>query len=96
MRKFEVVVPTVKNDGTELNYVLAFRDVLSNAGFTGWTEQASIGYWYGKMEPGIVFTFYSEDQNTLERLCNLARMVMHDQEAIQVTIGEGLTTLVEA
>lgn len=95
MQRYEVVAPVVNNSGDESGYPEAFRLLLWSAGFEGWTEVVSVGYWQGSYEPGVTFVIYS-NKPILQSLCDLARAAMPDQNCIQVTVSDGFTTLVEA
>jgi hypothetical protein len=64
LRRFEVVAPHVRNDGSESRYPEALREGLSAVGFEGWTELPSHGYWQGKFEHGTTFVLFSEDQRS--------------------------------
>lgn len=99
MRSYEVVCPTIDNKGNVVNYDFQFQQGLKLAGFEGWTEFDSMGYWQGKFERGRTFQIYSDTcrggSDTLQLLCNIARKAMPDQKAIQV-VDKGYITLVEA
>lgn len=102
---FTLTVPAVRNDGQPSGYLPAVRDALAAAGFGGWTETASVGYWLGKLEPGHVLTIYAPPtfaaanvpttEPTADVLGRIGRAAMPDQDAIQVTIG-ATVELVEA
>jgi hypothetical protein len=91
MEHYTITAPKVRNDGEPSGYVIALRAALKGAGIDGWTEQDSVGVWRGKAEPGTVFTVYLSDQpghmveQRLSWLGVIARRVMPDQEAVQVT-----------
>lgn len=66
MYRYEIVVPITNNEGQFANYMQFIRQGLISRGFTGWTENASTGFWVdpntkiGKFENGTVITIYSE------------------------------------
>lgn len=95
MFRYEVVAPTVDNSGKYSGYAADFRSELPSIGITGWTEFQTAGYWHGKMEPGTTFLIFSPYDIT-RSICKLARKCMPDQDAIQVTVANDLTKLVEA
>jgi len=86
---YTLTVPSVDNDGNPAPYHLEkVRAGMEEAGFTGWTETASVGYWNGKLEPGTVITLYAPRSHaTFKRLGIIGRHAMPDQEAVQVTVG---------
>lgn len=99
MRTFTLTVPSVDNDGLPVPYLEKVRAGLEEAGFTGWTEIASNGYWNGKLEPGTVITIYvpeNETFNVASKLGVIGRTCMPDQEAVQVTVSGDILTLIEA
>ena len=101
MRRYTIVAPIVRNDGTESGYPAALRDALLAAGIDGWTEYRTTGSWRGKRERGITFEIYLDDvappaMLKLSTLGDIARRVMPDQEAIQVTADAHRTALLEA
>lgn len=100
MHRYEMVVPMVNNDGEYVDYIDNVRAALMEAGFTGWTEYITNGYWNGTFEPGYTIMIYSESNrqgiDTIETLCNIGRNAMQDQEVIQVTVNSGLCTITEA
>ena len=55
MRRWTIVAPHVRNDGTVSGYPAALRDALMAAGIDGWTETETHGYWHGKREAGVTF-----------------------------------------
>lgn len=61
LRRFELIAPHVRNDGSASYYPEALRAALSAAGFEGWTEIVSHGYWLGTYEHGTTFVLYSAD-----------------------------------
>lgn len=68
LRRFEVIAPHVRNDGTPSGYPAAFAAGLRRAGFTGWTEHAPhVGYWQGKRETGTRFEVFAPDERLDER-----------------------------
>lgn len=93
LRRFEIVAPHVRNDGTESGYVGNVREVLADH-FTGWTEIASVGYWKGKLEAGTTFVLYAETLPS--ELPAQLRRAMPDQEAIQLVSVPEPVTLTEA
>lgn len=102
LRRFELVVPHVRNDGSAASGWLALiRSALTVRGFDGWTEIETLGYWHGKPERGTTFVIFSEDMrddhvteartSTADLLAEIGRAIMDDQEAIQLVIGEVVT-----
>lgn len=59
--RYELVAPHVRNDGSESDYLFTVRGGLVLAGFTGWTEFNSCGYWLGKLEVGTTFVIYATE-----------------------------------
>lgn len=106
LRRYEVVAPHVRNDGSESDYAGMVRAGLIVAGFSGWTEMQTVGYWLGKFEPGTTFVVYAEPMRsespgdlpiaTREILARLARDAMPDQDAVQVVEAPHDVVLVEA
>ena len=99
MDTFTLTVPSVDNDGRPAPYLEKVRAGLEEAGFTGWTETACVGYWLGKFEPGTVITLYvpeSKSFGVASKLAHIGRQAMPDQEAVQVTRANLPTVLVEA
>ena len=94
MVRHELVVPKVRNDGTPSGYPELIREGLIGAGIDGWTEFETAGYWQGKREEGITFVIFAMEDIT-EKIGQVARFVMTDQEAIQVVLADTVT-LVEA
>lgn len=97
---FEVVAPSVRNDGTPSGYPEAFANALVENGFN-FTETATAGWWNGKHESGVTFTLYApECWNGYTRteiiLGQIARSIMVEQEAIQVVKHPNRVTLTEA
>jgi len=85
---YTLTVPSVDNDGNPVPYLEKVRAGLEEAGFSGWTETPSVGYWKGVFEPGTVITIYAPRSSaTFKRLGNIGRYAMPDQEAVQVTVG---------
>jgi hypothetical protein len=87
MNRYTVVTPRVTNAGHASDYPETFRTALLANGVTGWTEYETTGYWHGKFEPGVLFEVYNGDStgNFAAKLGKLARRVMPDQDAVQVT-----------
>lgn len=100
LHRFEIVAPAVRNDGEPSDYLAQLRDGLETAGFTGWTEIPSVGYWLGKLEPGTTVVIYAPptmlDGETASVLARVGRAAMPDQDAIQVCHTPIQTTLIEA
>lgn len=99
MRTVTLTVPAVDNFGTEAPWHLdKVRAGLAAAGFTGWTEVASTGYWMGKLEPGTVVTLYVERPTVemIDQIGQIGRQAMPDQEAVQVTLSHDPVSLYEA
>lgn len=110
LRRYEIVAPHVRNDGTPSEYREALRHALARHGFTGWSEIESVGYWLGKLEPGTTFVIYADDIHTdpidlpdrigsvrtEAALGSIGRRAMPDQDAIQVVRSSETVTLVEA
>lgn len=95
MRRYEIIVPLVDNDGNASDYLPLMREALQVHEITGWTECDTFGYWYGKREAGVMIIIYRETES-LDTLCKIARECMPDQNAIQVCVSGDLSLLVEA
>lgn len=97
---YTLTVPAVTNDGLSAPWHLEkVRAGLEEAGFTGWTETATVGYWRGILEPGTVITVYVPVGKTIgvaSRLGAIGRQAMPDQDAVQVTASPDELVLVEA
>jgi hypothetical protein len=96
LRRYTVVAPHVRNDGTMSGYPAAFRERLLGKAIDGWTEYETHGAWRGKREAGVTFEFFNGEPNFVHTLARIARSVMPDQEAIQVTVDAVDTVLYEA
>ena len=55
MRRFTIVAPSVRNDGTMSDYPAKLRAALLAAGIDGWTETETHGSWRGVREAGVTF-----------------------------------------
>ena len=97
LARFELVAPSVTNAGTPSGYREAVRAELEAAGFTGWSELESVGYWLGKLEPGTTFVIYAPADGgaTLANLAAAGRRAMPDQDAVQAVQAPGIHVLQE-
>lgn len=98
--RFELVAPAVRNDGAPSGYRDSVRELLAAAGFTGWSEVDSVGFWHGKLEPGTTFVLYAPqyqqtEQLTLQLLADIGRRAMPDQDAVQAVQAPGIHVLTE-
>ncbi len=101
LRRFELVAPRVTNDRTVSDYPARVRESLQAFGFEGWTEVETHSYWLGKVEPGVTFVIFAEDERapdwsalpipTADILARIARSAMPDQDAVQLVIGDIVT-----
>lgn len=97
MQRVTLIAPRVQNDGRPSNYPAQLRTRLL-AEATNWTEHDTAGWWLGTREPGVMFEFYvSPDRvrDFVRSLAAIARSVMVDQDAIQLTVDQSITTLYE-
>jgi len=62
MRRYTLVAPHVRNDGSMSGYPAAVREALLAAGIDGWTEYETHGSWRGKREAGTTFELYRADE----------------------------------
>lgn len=95
MLRHTIVAPAVRQDGMPSRYALDLRAILARADYPGWTEYQTVGYWHGLRESGTTFELYLEADESAA-LALMARRVMPDQDAIQVTVDEQRATLLEA
>lgn len=96
MKRYEMIVPQVDNYGNFSPYLNRVRDCLIGEGFTGWTEYQTCGYWQGQYEPGICILIFSDQPNVMQKLTDIGRECMPDQDCVQVTMSGDTTVLVEA
>lgn len=105
LHRYEIVTPSVRNDGSPSDYLENLRERLEGAGFSGWTEIASMGFWLGKLEPGTTIVIYAPPTmensdraqvSTATILARIGRASMPDQDAVQVVHTPIETTLIEA
>lgn len=99
MHHVDLTVPEVLNSGHPSHYVEAIRLGLLGMGYSGWTETRGEGAWKGTIERVTLFTLYALVAQfgayTVEDIGDMARRIMHDQEAIQL-VDHGEVTLTEA
>lgn len=102
VRTYTLTVPAVDNTGQyRSDHLAKVRKALA-ASFPGqgWTEHRSSGFWNGKIESGTVVTIYAPADYPpaamIESLGAIGRNAMPDQDAVQVTASDTLSTLTEA